>query len=305
MNPIKYFFEKPTLTEMVARWLLLLSEFDITSVNQKFIKRRVISDYLAAYPIGVDSQPLEDSFPDEDLAYVEEEDCEDWWQLYFDGIANQRRYGAGILLITLDDLYLPSSFWLEFPCTNNIVKYETCAIDLEAAVSLEIKKLRVYGDSLVVICQTQRKWKTKDEKLKPYQEHLENWIKSFKEITFEYLPRDNKRFVDALATLASIVECTPDTQVFPFLVDRMYEPAYEDSINTLTTDGRLWFASIINFIKEKKYPLNSIAGEEKRLQKQAAQFILQGDLLYKRSYDGIQLLCVDGDQAQMIMEETH
>ncbi|XP_043714542.1 uncharacterized protein LOC122662901 [Telopea speciosissima] len=178
MDLIKYLFEKPALTGRMAR---------------------------------VDSQLPEDSFPYEDLEYVEEEDSEDWWQLYFDGAANQRGYEVGILLISPVDLYLPSAFWLDFSCTNNIAEYEACAIGLKATMALEIKKLRVYGDSSIVICQTQGKWKTKDEKLKPYQEQLESLIKSFDEITFEYLPRDNKIFVDALATLASMVECTLDT----------------------------------------------------------------------------------------------
>ncbi|XP_043725668.1 uncharacterized protein LOC122672238 [Telopea speciosissima] len=154
-------------------------------------------------------------------------------------------------------------------------------------MALEIKKLRVYGDSSIMIYQTQGKWKIKAEKLKPYQEHLENLIKSFDEVTFEYLPRDNNRFTDALATLALMIECTPDTQVHPFLVDRRYVPAYEESVNALTTDGRSWSAPITDFIKERKYPLNSIASEHKRLRKHAKQFVLQGGLLYKRSYDGI------------------
>ncbi|XP_043725622.1 uncharacterized protein LOC122672190 [Telopea speciosissima] len=136
-------------------------------------------------------------------------------------------------------------------------------------MALEIKKLRVYGDSSIVICQTEGKWKTKDEKLKPYQEHLENLIKSFDEITFEYLPRDNNKFTDALATLAAMVECTPNTQVRPFLVDRRHEPAYKESINALTTDGRLWSAPIIDFIREMKYPPNFTTSEQKRLQKHA------------------------------------
>ncbi|XP_043714699.1 uncharacterized protein LOC122663058 [Telopea speciosissima] len=176
-----------------------------TCTTLKSIKGRAILDYLAAHPSGVDSQPLEDSFPNEGFAYVEEEDYEDWWQLYFDDATNQRGYEAGILLITPDDLYLPSAFRLEFPCTNNIAEYEACAIDLQATMALKIKRLRVYGDSSIVICQSQGKWKIKDEKLKPYQEHLEKLFKSFDEITFEYLPRDNNRFANALATLASMV----------------------------------------------------------------------------------------------------
>ncbi|XP_043705408.1 uncharacterized protein LOC122655267 [Telopea speciosissima] len=102
-----------------------------------------------------------------------------------------------------------------------------------------------------------REGKRKDEKLKPYQEYLENLIKSFDETTFEYLPRDNNRFVNALATLVSMVECTPDTKVHPFLVDRRHGPTYKESVNALTTDGRSWSVPIIDFIRERKYEFHS------------------------------------------------
>ncbi|XP_043692995.1 uncharacterized protein LOC122643442 [Telopea speciosissima] len=253
----------------MARWLLLLSEFDITYVNQKSMKGREFSDHLAAHPMESDSRPMEDSFPEDNLAFMEEEDYKDWWQLYFDDATNQRGYGDGILLITLEDLYLPPAFRLEFPCTNNIAEYEACVIGLEAAMALGIKKLRVYGDSSMVICQTQGGWKMKNEKLKPYQEHLEGMIENFEEITFEYLPRINNRFADALATLASMVECNSDAQIRPFLVDKRCEPAYEESVNALTANGRVWFAPIIDFIRERKYPEHLTMGERKRLLKYA------------------------------------
>ncbi|XP_043697293.1 uncharacterized protein LOC122648098 [Telopea speciosissima] len=132
-------------------------------------------------------------------------------------------------------------------------------------MALGIKKLKVYGDSSIVICQTQGRWKTKDEKLKPYQEHLEGMIKNFEEITFEYLPRVNNRFADALATLASMVECSSNTQIQPFLVDKRCEPAYEESVNVLIADGKVWFTPIVDFIRERRYHEHFTMGEKKRL----------------------------------------
>ncbi|XP_043717641.1 uncharacterized protein LOC122665553 [Telopea speciosissima] len=167
MDLIKYLIEKLALTGRMAKWLLLISKFDITYVNQKSMKGRAVSDHLAAHLAESDSRPREDLFSDEDLACMEEEGCKDWWQLYFNGVANQRGYGTRILLITPEDLYLPSTFRLEFPCTNNIIEYKVCVIGLKAAMALEINKLKVYGDSSIVICQTQGRWKTKDEKLNP------------------------------------------------------------------------------------------------------------------------------------------
>ncbi|XP_043717507.1 uncharacterized protein LOC122665423 [Telopea speciosissima] len=136
-------------------------------------------------------------------------------------------------------------------------------------MALEIKKLRVYGDSSIMIYQTQGKLKTNDEKLKPYQEHLEGIIKNLKEITFEYLPRVNNRFADALATLDLMVECSLDTEIRSFLVERMCELAYKKSVNALKTDGRTWLAPVIDFIRERKYLEYSTMGEKKRLRKYA------------------------------------
>uniref|UniRef100_A0A2N9GKK3 Reverse transcriptase RNase H-like domain-containing protein n=1 Tax=Fagus sylvatica TaxID=28930 RepID=A0A2N9GKK3_FAGSY len=50
MDPIKYIFEKPTPTGKIARWQVLLSEFDILFVARKAIKGQAIADYLADYP---------------------------------------------------------------------------------------------------------------------------------------------------------------------------------------------------------------------------------------------------------------
>jgi len=47
MDPVKYIFEKPALTGWIARWKVLLSEFDIVYVTQKAIKGSTLADYLA------------------------------------------------------------------------------------------------------------------------------------------------------------------------------------------------------------------------------------------------------------------
>ena len=57
MDPIKYIFEKPALTGRIARWQMLLSEFDILYVTQKAIKGSALAEYLAQQPID-DYQPM-------------------------------------------------------------------------------------------------------------------------------------------------------------------------------------------------------------------------------------------------------
>ena len=47
MDLVKYIFEKSTLMGRIARWQVLLSEFDIVYVTQKVIKGSTMADYLA------------------------------------------------------------------------------------------------------------------------------------------------------------------------------------------------------------------------------------------------------------------
>jgi len=53
MDPVKYIFEKHILIGRIARWQVLLSEFNIVYVTQKAIKGSALADYL-------DQQPMND-----------------------------------------------------------------------------------------------------------------------------------------------------------------------------------------------------------------------------------------------------
>ena len=132
------------------------------------------------------------------------------WQLYFDGAANQSGFGIGILLISPQGDHIPRSVRLVFSghhsLTNNMVEYEACITGLETALDLSIRQLEIHGDSNLVIRQTQGIWRTRDEKLKAYHAYLDLLVARFEELRYIHLPREENRFADALATLASVVE---------------------------------------------------------------------------------------------------
>ncbi|XP_042484574.1 uncharacterized protein LOC122064858 [Macadamia integrifolia] len=154
MDPIKYLFEKPMLTGILAHWLLLLAKFDIVYVTQKSIKGSVIAEHLSAHPV-VDTRPLNDIFPDEGVVSVEVENEVGIWQMFFDGAANHKGCGARVLLITPEGLNMPMAYRLDFECTNNMAEYEAYLMGLKAAISIGVKRLEVYGDSSIFICQVQ------------------------------------------------------------------------------------------------------------------------------------------------------
>jgi hypothetical protein len=128
MDPIKYIFEKPTLTGKIGRWQVLLSEFDILFVVRKAIKGQAIADYLADYP-SEQLELMDSEFPDEDVIAVDEGDhCR--WKLYFDGAANAIESGIGAVLVSPKGQQTPISVKLGFDCTNNMTEYEACIVGL-------------------------------------------------------------------------------------------------------------------------------------------------------------------------------
>jgi hypothetical protein len=83
MDPLKYIFDKPALSGRVARWSMLLTEYDIVFVPAKAVKGQAIADHLAEQPSGK-SEPTNFDFPDESIMTVEEKTKN--WKMYFDGL---------------------------------------------------------------------------------------------------------------------------------------------------------------------------------------------------------------------------
>ncbi|KAL3728104.1 hypothetical protein ACJRO7_032798 [Eucalyptus globulus] len=115
-------------------------------MSQKSVKGRVITDMLADYPKEV----REDDSPDDRISTVEE----DTWTMFFDGAVNLSGSGIGAVLISPNGQHYPVAAKLMFPCTNNIAEYEACILGLQAAIGMEVSKLKVFGDSTLIILQT-------------------------------------------------------------------------------------------------------------------------------------------------------
>ena len=228
MDPLKYIFEKPVTSGRVARWQMLLAEFDITYVTQKSIKGQAIADHLAYLPLP-QYEPVKTDFPDEDVLCVDIEEIKDpeSWTMYFDGALNQNGKGIGIVLLSPEGVAIPKAFKVGFPATNNEMEYEALLAGLREAAKLEVKKLRVLGDSKVVISQVAGEWKVNAPKLAHYHEKAKKAMSQFKKMSFLYIPRALNRLANSLATLASIVEVPPDKGSETFHIQRIDTPSVE------------------------------------------------------------------------------
>ena len=114
MDPLKYLMEKLVQDGKTAKWVLLLSEFDIKYVTQKSVKGRAIADHLV-HCSPKEAEEIQGDFPDEDIMGIEVES----WKMYFNGATNQNGSGIGVHLISPKRTHIPFSGRLNFPATNN------------------------------------------------------------------------------------------------------------------------------------------------------------------------------------------
>src|ERR1044072_6513452 len=287
MDPIKYIFEKPALIGRIARWQMLLSEYDVQYVTQKAIKGSVVSEYLAHQPME-DYQPMRFDFPDEDVMFIRE--CNipgpeegpepgSRWTLVFDGASNAVGHGIGAIITSPTGFHIPFTARICFDCTNNMAEYEACIFGIEAAIYLRIKILEVYGDSALVICQVKGEWETRNEKFILYRDHVLKLIPYFDEINFHHIPREENQLADALATLSSMFKVKWANEAPSIIIERLDEPGYCMMVDE-EIDGKPWFYDIKQYIEKGEYPEGASITDKKTLRKLSANFFLSSGVLY-------------------------
>ncbi|KAJ9135023.1 hypothetical protein P3X46_032247 [Hevea brasiliensis] len=239
-------------------------------MTQKAVKGSVIADLLAENPIQ-DYEALDFEFPDEHINEVDckEEGPTDVWEMYFDRAVNLSGNGIGA-----------------------------------AAIEMKIRKLKVYGDSALIIYQVKGEWQTKDPKLIPYQKYLLELIKKFKEISFTHLSRDKNQFADALATLAVMAQIEEGQMTQILKIKIRNEPAYCFMIEK-EPDGKPWYHDILVYCKTREFPSEASKNKKRMIRRLALGYFPSGETLYKRSPNGELLRCVDAKEAKKILFETH
>ncbi|RDX97071.1 Gypsy retrotransposon integrase-like protein 1, partial [Mucuna pruriens] len=300
-DPIKYIFEKPALIRRIARWQMALSEYDILYVSQKAIKGNALAKQLAYHPL-TDLQPLGYEFPDEHImvTVMDKTQHVDEWTIL------QVGNGVGVVLISPSDQCFPFAGKLGFDCTNNMAEYEACTMGLLMALEYQVKRLKVFRDSALVIYQLRGEWEMRDAKLIPYHDHVREIVTMFDAVTFRQIPREENQMADALATLSTMVQVNEGQEM---IIQGRQQPqmAYCQCLTRgiAEPNAEPWYFDIKRYLEKGEYPDGASENGKRTLRRLASGFLLSGATLYKRNTDMTLLRCVDGQEAEQIMEEVH
>lgn len=126
---------------------------------------------------------------------------EDNYELFFDGASRGNPGISGCAyVIYYNNIQLhDNSIFLGYDQTNNYAEYSALLFGLQRASQLKIKKITVKGDSLLVINQLNGLYKVKSNNLKNSYNNIKILQKTFEEINFVHIPREQNTVADTLA----------------------------------------------------------------------------------------------------------
>jgi ribonuclease HI len=213
--------------------------------------------------------------------------------MYFDGSLKLQGVGAGILFIAPGGGQLKYALQLLFLASNNVAEYEALIHGLNITISLGIKRMMVYRDSLVVISQINKDWDCSTDSMGKYCTTVRKLEDKFEGLEFHHVERDRNAAADALSKLGSSRAQAPPG-VFVQEVSRpSISSDQAEECNTLSqpeSDPNDWREPIIRYIRNEEEPDDKAATE--RIARQSAHYTLIGGALYRRGATGVLMKCV-------------
>ena len=103
-----------------------------------------------------------------------------------------------------------------------------------------------------------------------------------------------------------MVEIPARVIVRPLLIETRSVPAYYCLIGDIENQVELlWYHDIYQFLSCGAYPETATTKDRRALRQLSTRFVICGDALYRRSPDGLLLLCQDRASANRVMREVH
>jgi ribonuclease HI/transposase InsO family protein len=275
----------------IAKWACVLGAHDIEFRHRTAIKTQALVDFISEW--------TEQQVPDNpEIAEV--------WRMYFDGLLKLQGVGAGILFIAPGGEQLKYALQLLFSASNNAAEYEALIHGLNIAISLGIKRLMVYGDSLVVISQINKEWDCSNDSMGKYCTTVRKLEDKFEGLELHHVERDRNAVTDVLSKMGS-----SRAQVSPgVFVQEILRPSISldqaEECNILSqpeSDSDDWRKPIIRYIKNEEESDDKNAAV--RIARQSAHYTLIGETLYRRGTTGVLMKCILSATGKQLLDEIH
>ncbi|XP_019168183.1 PREDICTED: uncharacterized protein LOC109163915 [Ipomoea nil] len=172
---------------------------------------------------------------------------------------------------------------------------------LRLAAGLRAEKVRILCESKLVVSQVSGEYEASEGSMQKYRDTVLRTLREFEGYEIHRVPREQNADADMLSKLSTGVpnhirkvarledletSSIDVSWVFPV---QTREPCWIDHIKRYKADGSL--------------PQDEADAKVTKLR--APSYIVSGDKLYKRSYNGTLLRCLYPDKAMLVMKEVH
>jgi ribonuclease HI len=238
------------------------------------------------------------------------------WTMYFDGSLKLDGSDAGVLFISPRGEQLKYVLQILWEVSNNEAEYEALLHGLRLAISLGIKQLLVYGDSLLVVQQVNKEWDCNKETMDAYVQEVHKLENKFSGLEVHHVVREHNISADILSKLGSTCAQVPPG-VF---IQELKQPSIKSSPQ-VTTDAGLhqpdrevmmlgedWREAYIDFIRDQRLPagMDARSAEVARVMRRSKGFVLVDSKLYRRgARSSVLMKCVTREDGYDILQEIH
>jgi len=148
------------------------------------------------------------------------------------------------------------------------------------AMDLNIKEVKVFEDSKIIVRQLRNTIHCNSPHLKNYQQEVHRLIENFEAFNITTIPREKNILVDSLATAASRLSPLEDYEASQFTVEFLYKPSVPNNIsNWKVFEGD---EQIINFLTNQDN-FRDLAIDDEIFQEQSARTDPQTDQSTEKS----------------------
>ena len=126
------------------------------------------------------------------------------YSLYFDGASRKNPGPASFGGVIYNESGEEFDTYYKFigTATNNVAEYCGLLAGLHRARDLNIKELKVFGDSSLIIQQVTGKWKVKNDNLRAIYNQIKQVEPFFTVISYQHVYRKDNKRADQLANIA-------------------------------------------------------------------------------------------------------
>ncbi|XP_057480460.1 uncharacterized protein LOC130767578 [Actinidia eriantha] len=180
-------------------------------------------------------------------------------------------------------------------------EYEALLAGLRMATDLGVDSLDAFSDSQLVVNQVQGDYLAKDSRMVAYLDEVKIMTGRIRNFKIRQIPREENKKADALANLASSFDFISDRSIpMEFLAG----PSIQTDVVVFNTEeGPTWMDDIFAYLQYGTLPQDKL--QACRIQYRSARFCILNRVLYKRSFLGPLLRCLQLDEGEYVIKEIH